>query len=347
MESWLRELSLVRSPFNGEVVITNMHKCIEAGLLTPADLRRFVEECMKDGDSAKAGEQFRTQCKFDAEHKIRFTLQCAIGSSSVRPYELLVTVVSAGTFLSKIVHPSYTEEPTGSFSVKVLPPEINGDRDRSAWKTVLQEMSIGDSDWLRPDATLGKPYDRSTGEQHRICWFSIYSAMQDALGAIGHPDEERNEADIARDALGLKYRDGDSLVEIRFSSSILDARPVTVAQPTFIDAGTHPRFAAEQSGGAYELNRRGQWGTTVDLFKLKDRKPEACGLPERVCGPLPMSPGEFKPSFIDTIANTALSDVSDTEFSAWLRHDHTVDDVKSIDELIAKILNAVKGGLHP
>lgn len=151
-----------------------------------------------------------------------------------------------------------------------------------------------------------------------------------AVRSAGHPvagDRRRAEiqhlaANRVRDYLGLcDYGRNTVIIALHYPKGIL--KKVQFAAPTVIEAGDHSRFRARIG-----VPTPDNWGRTVDLRKLADRKAEIEGAPEAVVKPVIFS-SAFRCEVIGRITEDP-PDVSNKEFVLTLNDKVDVEAAKTL-----------------
>jgi hypothetical protein len=111
-----------------------------------------------------------------------------------------------------------------------------------------------------------------------IFFYTDWKSLVGILDSLEFP----KKADGARDALGLVHVSfGYQLVAVVFPAALVEMR-TDRGRPTAIDAQGNPRFICDAANGEWEPG----WGRTADLSNLGGA---TVGLPERVCGPMPLN----------------------------------------------------------
>jgi hypothetical protein len=332
--------------FHGGIVVANLYHSLAAGLIQPEEMRLFVDRCERDPEE-DASRQFANQCKFDNGDKAAFALLRSVDAGFADD-EQMVRVMVTEMFFDHILSKRFQEDPPGTIVKRALPRGVIDDLGEELWAETLDGFGGTVADWLKPDATLGCPLDIPAGKQLRLCWFSRRSLLDDALSGYSarfRRNESPKKGNSVRDRLGLvDIGAGRALVMITFPGKVLVGGPKS-AQPTAIDAGLNRRFAAKQPGSGYEENRGRQWGTTIDLEMLAERRHELCGLPERVSGHIAIDGGSFVPRYLGKTNHTRgeLPADNDDAYCGWLSFDASANASISVDEMIQYIASRAGG----
>jgi hypothetical protein len=306
-KDWLERLSAENwGGLNGELVLVNIYLCLRKRLVKAAVLKRFLDDCINASNST-ALQQFVEVCQPMRSGRPAYFALKLVNMRNVDPNEVLVNVVDAKNFGTYMLNPSHV-----NVLNRTLPVGIRSLADEERYDKYLS--SAAGTDWSIPGSRLGKP---APGQKN--CWITKKDDF-DRLVDASTPYAER--ANAARDGLGLiQHGKGASLVAITFPASALHSGAgAETGEPTFAD-GINRRYAASQSGSASKSNRAEFWGTAADLGKFAGKAPETCGLPERVCSPLPIDPVKFTPNYVGKITENRGAEVheNDKAFSIHLR----------------------------
>lgn len=305
---WLERLSVENwDRLNGELILVNIYLCLKKRLIKVADLKSFLDDCLNASPGKTALQQFVEVCQPVSSGRPAYFALKRVKIREVDPNTTLVNVIDEVNFGTYILAPSHVDA-----LKKALPVGIRNEPDEELYDKYL--ASVGGTDWAIPDAYLGKP---APGQKN--CWFTNKGEFDRRIStSTSYPEK----ANAARDGLGLIQHEKEaSLIAITFPGSALHGGTgAVIAEPTFAD-GINRRYAAAQSGSTYVSNRAGHWGTTADLDKFASKAPEMCGLPERVCSPVPIDPKKFTPKYLGKITENRgyAAHENDEAFSTYLR----------------------------
>jgi hypothetical protein len=307
-QDWLERLSVENwSRLNGELILVNIYLCLKKRLINAGVLKRFLNDCINASPSKTALQQFVEVCQPLSSGRPTYFALKQVKRQDIDPSEVLVNVVDVDNFGTYILNPSHVD-----ILNRALPVGIRSLADEELYDEYLS--SVEGTDWSIPDRRLGKP---APGQKN--CWFTKRDELDRLVNASASYAEGAN---ASRDGLGLiQHEKETSLVAITFPASALHGGAgVEVAEPTFAD-GINRRYAASLPGSTYVSNRAKHWGTAADLGKFAGKAPETCGLPERVCSPVPIDPKKFTPKYLGKITKNRgeRTHENDMAFSIHLR----------------------------
>jgi hypothetical protein len=307
-QDWLERLSADNwDSLDGELILVNIYLCLKKRLIKAAVLKCFLNDCINASPSKTALQQFVEVCRPLRSGRPAYFALKQVKMQDVDPNEVLVNVVDVKNFGTYILNPSHADVLS-----RTLPVGIRSLTDEERYDEYLS--SVEGTDWSIPGRCLGKP---APGQKN--CWFTKRDEVDRLVGASTSYAERAN---TTRDGLGLiQHGKGASLVSITFQASALHGGTgVEIGEPTFAD-GINRRYAASQPGSTHLFNCAEHWGTAADLRKFASKAPETCGLPERVCSPVPIDPTEFTPKYLGTITGNRGDKAHDNDnaFSIHLR----------------------------
>ncbi|MGJ4911290.1 hypothetical protein [Bradyrhizobium sp. HKCCYLS2033] len=270
--------------------------------------------------------------KTDPREFIRLIADLAINDPSFRGQAVLGAGCSIDTDRAEVMLPIGVLEGFASSDDVTRFARLTGqmpDFKNPRWIEMLSGIPSNERYFrLKPGRTLGTSF----------IWFSSKRSLDRASQAAKRngvkPDEVAN---YLRDLLGLVHREPTSpplyLVVYSFPASVVEK--AVHFRPTFVEAGSHRRFAARPRGRG--APRRNDWGKTVDLARLELGGVLAAGLRERICCPINRSMFEDDENIRFRVVGqvTRSNKFTDREFSLALA------DGRSDDELTKTLGNTL------
>jgi hypothetical protein len=327
LEVWLTDLS---NSETGRICLVNMFLCLQQKLVHEDQFRAFIHSCLLSALPISNEDIFHTVCRQHDGKRVVFFGLAPINKSDMNANDLYSTTVTTSVFHHYLLAKSHQAAPYGLITrvLNYMPQTLEDEEEYADMLTLVTAKP----DWAEPGASLGKSFPFPSH-----CWFTLKTST--SYPSVGTSLESL--ATKARDVLGLIHRnEGECLLEVSFTAEWLESLVgLILARPTFADCGNR-RFAAVQTGPEYSANNSGAWGTTVNLAKLANQDRDVCGVPERVCSPIPIQPKTMNVLFLGKILGlrglgAGIDD--DAAFEARLRGSFTVREI--IETLTKAVIN--------
>jgi hypothetical protein len=322
LRRFLADLALSQ---NGRIILANIAAGRSAGYISDADCRGFLEGCAAsyDGAGDRDGQlAYATlKARIGSTHKDLFFRRDLAGGTDGQ-----IALVLQYTHFFPDNPKQWQEEGRLLFDLRYVEDVIRqGARSRVPPdpSDAMQDVMEGFRYHLDPDARIGK--------DEYVVFVTRADESWTARFAGG---TREGRADEVRNLLGLPYRAGTFLIQLRSTVSLAEiARDRRVAAPTYLEA-----WRCEFFRQVPDVPDETRWGRTVDFGRMIRNDNNVDGAPEAVIDVLPL--GRLSQSVDLSPIGAVLKAAPITIDKHWdrLRRGRTCSEL--IDEVVAPLRNA-------